>query len=372
MTMWSETRPKRPAVSSVPDETAGRVLPSGRQRSTLRRRGRLPAVVGLTAFLLALVVAQRSMLAESVRALGSLQWVWLPVALLADFASRAAVASSHRRLLRAGGSRITQHAALQVGYAANAMSVTLPMAGAQLGTAFTFRRFRAAGASQATTTWTLLISGIAATTSFALLLAVGAVATGTASGLFVGVGGALVAAVPGWALLAGLRSPAGRRRLQALLVRAMTDWRRVTRCPGRPPEAALQAVLEQLTVLRLPVRERTSILLLAAANWLFDCLCLAAAILAVGGEVPWPGLLLAYLTAAGATTLALTPGGLGTVEVALTAALVAAGLDASDALAGTLVYRIVSLWVPVTGGWFAYLVLRPRTAGSTETTAGRR
>lgn len=107
-------------------------------------------------------------------------------------------------------------------------------------------------------------------------------------------------------------------------------------------------------------------MLLAVANWLLDCLCLAAAILAVGATVPWQGLLLAYLTAAGASTLAITPGGLGTVELALTAALVATGLDAPHALAAALVYRIASLWLPAIGGWAAYLLLSSRTGRDVE------
>lgn len=88
-----------------------------------------------------------------------------------------------------------------------------------------------------------------------------------------------------------------------------------------------------------------------------DCLCLSAAIAAVGAHPPWQGLLLAYLTAAGASTLAVTPGGMGSVELALSAALVVAGLDAPHALAATLVYRIASLWLPAIGGWATCLRL---------------
>ena len=45
------------------------------------------------------------------------------------------------------------------------------------------------------------------------------------------------------------------------------------------------------------------------------------------------------------TMIPLTPGGLGTVDAALTALLVAFGLDQNDALAATLVWRACS-WVP--------------------------
>lgn len=317
---------------------------------------RLMAYVATAVVLIALVAAQRALLGESLTTLRSLHWGWVPVLLLADYASRAAVARTHRRLLRAGGTRISQRAAVQVAYAANAMSVTLPVAGAQLGAAFTFRRFLRAGASPAVTAWTLLISGIAATSSFAALLAVAAIATGTVNGIVLGLGGALLAALPGWAVLIGLRSPTGRRRLRVLAVSAITGWRRVTQTSGPGSEAALETLLDHLRALRLPARDRAAVVALALVNWLVDCLCLAAAILAVGATIPWQGLLLAYLTAAGGTSLALTPGGLGTVELALTAALVTAGVDAPHALAATLVYRIASLWLPALSGWLIFLV----------------
>ena len=346
----------------------GRVLPAAPPAPAwYRSHARLLASAAVIALLVVLVVDQRSLLAESVGALRTINWLWVPALLMADFASRAVVASSHRRLLSTGGARISRRAALQVVYAANAVSATLPVAGAQLGTAFTFRWFRRAGADTATTSWTLLITGIAATSSFAALLAVGALATGTTRGVVVGIGGALLAALPGWALLASVRSTAGRRRLLALASRVIGGWRRVTRTTGTPPEAALRGVLDQLTVFRLPTRDRALVVLLAVANWLLDCLCLAAAISAVGAPVPWQGLLLAFLTAAGATTLAITPGGLGTVEFALTAALVAAGLDAPHALAAALVYRVASLWLPVICGWLMYIRLGSRTTPDAET-----
>lgn len=61
------------AASSVPDEAAGQVLLAGPQTSAGRRQGRLLALLVVAAVLLVLVVAQRSLLAGSVRALDSLQ-----------------------------------------------------------------------------------------------------------------------------------------------------------------------------------------------------------------------------------------------------------------------------------------------------------
>jgi len=68
----------------------------------------------------------------------------------------------------------------------------------------------------------------------------------------------------------------------------------------------------------------------------------------------------AGLAGAGATSLGLTPGGLGVVELTLTAGLVAAGLDGLHALAEVLLSRLVSLWLATAAGWAALASL---TAG---------
>jgi putative heme transporter len=52
------------------------------------------------------------------------------------------------------------------------------------------------------------------------------------------------------------------------------------------------------------------------------------------------------------------PGGVGVVEAGLTGALVAAGVDASSALAGVLVYRLLTYVVPIALGAVLYAVWR--------------
>jgi uncharacterized membrane protein YbhN (UPF0104 family) len=112
-------------------------------------------------------------------------------------------------------------------------------------------------------------------------------------------------------------------------------------------------------------------LLAAAGNTGFDYLTLLAALRAVGAE-PRPSLvLLAY---AGAEVLALVPvapGGLGFVEAGLVGTLGLAAVPA-DALAATLLYRIVAFWLPLPAGGIAYLLFRRgyRAAGSATSRAG--
>jgi uncharacterized protein (TIRG00374 family) len=101
-------------------------------------------------------------------------------------------------------------------------------------------------------------------------------------------------------------------------------------------------------------------LLAAAGNAAFDYLALLAALRAVGAE-PQPSLvLLAYTSATLLALIPVTPGGLGFVEAGLAGTLTLAGVPAQDALAATLLYRIISFWLPLPAGAAAYLLFRRR------------
>jgi uncharacterized protein (TIRG00374 family) len=61
-----------------------------------------------------------------------------------------------------------------------------------------------------------------------------------------------------------------------------------------------------------------------------------------------------------AASIGFTPGGLGIIESALSAALINAGLTARHALAGVLVYRFISFWLVMAVGWAVMALLRRR------------
>ncbi len=60
----------------------------------------------------------------------------------------------------------------------------------------------------------------------------------------------------------------------------------------------------------------------------------------------------------------ITPGGLGIVEAGLSGLLILAGVPGVDAVVATLAYRIISYWLPILVGPFAYMAFRapPRPA----------
>ena len=110
-------------------------------------------------------------------------------------------------------------------------------------------------------------------------------------------------------------------------------------------------------------------ILYAAGNSLFDYLALLAALTAVGSR-PRPTLvLLAYVAAMVLGMIPITPGGLGFVEAGLTATLALAGVTAVDAVLATLAYRLVSYWLPLLFGPFAYALHRRRYARRVEPSA---
>ena len=87
-------------------------------------------------------------------------------------------------------------------------------------------------------------------------------------------------------------------------------------------------------------------------------LCLAACIRAVGGSVPIVPVALVYLTGSALGATAPTPGGLGAVEVALSAGLTAAGLPSATAVSSVLLFRLLTFWLPVPFGWVSFTHLR--------------
>ncbi len=91
-------------------------------------------------------------------------------------------------------------------------------------------------------------------------------------------------------------------------------------------------------------------------------LCLAACVRALGGSVPITSIAVVYLTGSALGSAAPTPGGLGAVEVALSAGLTAAGLDNATALSSVLLFRLLTFWLPVPVGWAAFNYLQRKHA----------
>ncbi len=290
---------------------------------------------------------------------------WFAVMFAAEIASFACAWALQRLALRTG--RWFAIATAQI--AGNAFSRIVP-GGAAAGAAIQFRLLVGSGLD-ATTIGTGLTATtlISSATLFALpIIALPAIVFGAPapSGLVQSawLGGVLfVLAIGVGAVLLSADRPLVF--VGNTIQRIQNRMRR-----GRPPKTGTPEML---------VRERNEIrgtlgsrwwlaLITAWGNWLLDYLALLAAVAAVGAR-PRPALvLLAYVAAAVLGMIPITPGGLGFVEAGLTATLTLAGVSAADAVLATLAYRLVSYWLPLIAGPFAYLAHRRRYLGRPKAT----
>jgi uncharacterized protein (TIRG00374 family) len=315
------------------------------------------SVLTVAAFVL-LVLGRRTALTRSLGRIGHPQWSWITLGIALEVSSMATFAMMQRRLLRVGGSRVGTRPMMATILAANALSVTVPVAGPELGAAFTFRRFKEQGADTSLAGWTLLVGGIASWFGAIVVLGAGGVVSGNLVVTGVTILASLLAVFAGLALWVGV----GRTRLRLFLTRSAA-WaiRCVSRVISRPvqdPAAAVNGWVEGFGSLRPSKAEWGKVGGLGLANWLTDIGVLAMSILALGGAVPWRSLLLIYGLATLIGSLGISPGGLGLVEGTLCLGLVSTGLPAVVALAAVLLYRLVSFWLVMATGWLVLLWLR--------------
>lgn len=318
------------------------------------------AGIGLlgVAVIASIAVARRHDLGASFGLLGHLRWVWIPLALGLEWCSMSVFGRMQLRFLEAGGVRLRTGAMLATVYSANALSVSIPLAGPGLGASFTFRRFKQQGVDPPLAGWSLTVGGIISVVAGIVVLMAGALLSGNDLLAVAGVGaGLLGAATLGLLHVAG-RHPRVRRAIESAAAWALARARRLLRRPGQDPAEAIHGWAERLVSLRPKRSVWIGASSLALVNWLADAGVLAASIYAVGAPVPWQALLLVYGSGAVIGSLGITPGGLGLVEGTLCVGLVGAGLHAGQALASVLLYRLISFWLVTAGGWIVLLCLR--------------
>jgi uncharacterized membrane protein YbhN (UPF0104 family) len=172
--------------------------------------------------------------------------------------------------------------------------------------------------------------------------------------------GVLAIVVPVLGCVIAVRNARLRTRLVSVGARCLRSVQRVIHRPQGDPQTLIDGTITRIAGLHLRGRGWAFVFWLAIVNWVADIACLAVALIAVGSHVPWSALILAWGVGVGAGSFGLTPGGLGIVEAALAAALVAAGVHSPEALAAVLVYRLISFWLVDAFGWTLYVATRKR------------
>lgn len=321
-------------------------------------------VAGITIYLLFPSLAE---VFSSFPKLTELDAIWFAFAFLFQVAHFACTVSLQRIALRTKAWFSVTTSQL----AGNAISLIVP-GGAAFGAATQFRMLAAAGNDATTavaglTAFSLLgIGGLLALPIFVLpaILAGTPVDSGLEHAALLGIGafvlfagfGAIVLVTERPIRWVGSVVQLARNRLK----------RRAAPMTGLPD----RLVHERDLIRAVLGRRWKAAMLLSAGRLAFDFATLLACIRATGAK-PNPSLvLLAYAAAKILALLPITPGGLGLVEAGLSALLILANVPGGDAVVATLAYRILSYWLPIFVGPFAYLAFRMRFGKPTSGGAG--
>jgi len=307
---------------------------------------------------LALVFRDRMpFIGEGVRLLRDASPWAVAAAVVAALTSILAMAEVMRLLLDAGGTPVPLRRTAAITLASNSWSTSLP-GGPAFSAVLTYQVQRGWGASRLLCGWFLVLSSAVSTMWLVVI--------GVAGVFFLG------ADVNVWSLLLTLALMTGlswavwwaanhpdtlERWTRALLPR-------LNRLLGRAPDQGVEAAVRHMHQLESVHLSRGRFSLVAGwslLNRVLDALTLFLCVWAVTGSVPAvAAVLLAYTTAKLAGSAQVTPGGLGTVEAAVIATLVAAGMTAVDATAAAVVYRLVSFALITAVGWVVYFLYYAR------------
>ncbi|MEP6631093.1 MAG: lysylphosphatidylglycerol synthase transmembrane domain-containing protein [Lapillicoccus sp.] len=117
-----------------------------------------------------------------------------------------------------------------------------------------------------------------------------------------------------------------------------------------PPLKA--AVPQVLAVFQTP----TKLAQLIGGALILDASFVAALVCATrafGVETSIPATAVVYFAGAIIGSAVPTPGGLGGIEAAMSAGLIAIGVDSGTAVSSVLLYRLATYWLPIPFGWFS-------------------
>jgi uncharacterized protein (TIRG00374 family) len=306
------------------------------------RRARLAWVTGVLLLLaMVLVVTHRAEEEEIAQLLRRAQPAWLLVAAaLQALTYVSAAAVWHRALVRhPDGLRLRE--IVPLGLAKLFTDQALPSAGVS-GTLLVVRSFRRRGVPNGRAVAAVLLGLLGFYVSF-LIATLGAVAILWREGEL-----RLLILVPAGVLCllaAGL--PLGVLLLRRRAARSVPGW--IERLPGvRELAAALQESSSEGVLVPRLLLEAT---LLQLAIFVLDALTLDAALRAVGTPGTLAVAFASFVVGSLVATLGMVPGGLGTFEAACVAVLHLHGVSVEAALAGTLLLRALSFWLPMLPGF---------------------
>jgi uncharacterized protein (TIRG00374 family) len=325
-------------------------------KSPRRRLLRRLALVGVAAATVVFALLDARAASGAARLLGHVRLGWLGLAVAAEAASLLSFGRLRRALLCAAQVAPRRAAIVAVTLAGTALARVLPGGAASAGV-WAYRQLRRRGIERSTAMWVLLVAGALSSLGLFAIVVLGIELGGdrspSASLRWAATGLASIPLAVGVVSVILGRCPRSRLRAERVSQRLEASSRLGRRCG-----LAVRALWAKLRLARLGPARWLVAWLWGLGNWIFDGALLVICILALGIGLPWPGIVFAYGLSQLATSVPLTPGGLGLVEASLAGLLVAEGMAGVRALAVVVLYRGVSLLVVGALGAGAGLCLR--------------
>jgi hypothetical protein len=113
------------------------LVPARAPRRYRVRRSMLAALAVVV--LVSVIVIERHTLAESLHVLARLNWAWFLLAVASEGISLTSFGLSRKQLMRVGSAPASFSSVMAITYAANALSISVPFAGAELAMVFSYR-----------------------------------------------------------------------------------------------------------------------------------------------------------------------------------------------------------------------------------------
>ena len=160
-------------------------------------------------------------------------------------------------------------------------------------------------------------------------------------------------------LVAGLLAlvPEDAERRIRSLGRRGARWARLAGSLAKVPATLASGVRTAIAYLRHPKRQFGAIV--GALGWWAGLIgVLWCSFRAVGVEVQFGVLVMGYFVGMFANLAPSPAGGVGTVDAGLIGAFVLFGLDAGSVFPAILLFRLMSVWIPIPVGLAAYIQLR--------------
>ena len=324
-------------------------------RARVSRRRRVlqvgPTVLGV-GFVALLAASRSGEIGEAVGHFGGIRPSPFAAAIAIEFVSVAMMAGLQHHLVARCGTALRRRTTLALMFSQNAIYLTHP-AGPVLANTYAFRQYRRRGGKSASVGWALVTANVLSTIGLVVLSVVGTrIDGGLDPGTAVTAGGMIVA------LLLSVAVVQRPHAFQPIGRVAVRGCQKVVRRPREDAAELVDRWAHQLATVRLRLRNWVAAFGFAVLNWVFDITALALAVHAAHVRVSVPTLVLAYGLGQAAQSMPFTPGGLGIFEFAVAAAFVHAGVPAPQALAGVLLYRMISFWGMVLVGWTCWAGVR--------------